>query len=314
MCLDTCFYKTEEMEQERMIEKEKFDATCVYMEVSEKNKEALRFLLDYQIELVLDDSFAMNSVDKGRGTRTCWKEMQELVTNIWTLLDTRRGTSFDMHFMSNGSLLGIRKREQIDDAFSKLHPSGSLNLMNDVLQNVLKKQRDLSYREGRLILVCTASNPESNTNRNEVSELKKILQSMGKNDYVTFISCTNNEKAVSFLSELGSESERVTVMKDFAREKGKCSDLTRGDYAAEALVRCLTSRKVSNFCVVMPTVQTKPEPKPQPPIYPNYGPYHYYPTYNTPQQIYYQPPLQQNQPTYYPPQYPQYTYGQCPFY
>jgi len=168
--------------QERMIEMEKFNAVCTYPEVSEKNKEALRFLIDYQVELILDDSNAMLGVDQGRGNKTCWKEMQDLVTTIWTLLDTRRSTSFDIHFMNNGSLLGVTKREEIDEAFSKFLSVGRLNPMTEVLKKVLKKPRDVSYEAGRLVLICTASNPDSNTGGDELTQLKKCLEGMDGKD------------------------------------------------------------------------------------------------------------------------------------
>jgi len=225
--------------QQRFINEYKFTQTCQHYEISGAFVQYLRSLINYKVVIIADDSGSMNSPTNYGEPR--WNELCRFIQTVFSLTEMIENSPLDVHFLNRGALLNVQQLAQITEAFCA-PPRGATPIV-PVLRHVLAQPYDESY-VGRIIIICTDGEPTDEQNRVNTAQLYNVLMCQRKrNDYVTFLACTDDDDAIAYLNRWDREIPRVDVIDDYPNEKkevlraqGRHFSFTFGEYVVKTLM------------------------------------------------------------------------------
>ena len=214
----------------------------------------LRALEGFEIVMILDDSTSMRTpiIDRDQknispfGTLpTRWDELKHIVSIVVDLASTLDPDGIDIYFLNRESLLRVTDSSQLNEAFSTL-PSGPSPLTR-VLREVLHLKRSHVYERKLLILIATDGSSTDANGQNDLNHMERVLRnerySLVDRIFITFIACTDDPQAISYLNRLDKKIPNVDVLDDYRSERaeilavqGKNFPFSYGDYVAKTLI------------------------------------------------------------------------------
>ena len=201
-------------------------------------------LQDYEIIIVCDDSGSMKTtVDNTERTR--WDELRSIVKIILEISVKFDSNGVDIYFLNRREYLKVKDPQTVDEAFTK-PPRGYTPLV-PVLEHIFKLPMTRRGADKKLLVfVATDGEPTDKDGNSMIPELKRLMVEARQSDttYVSFLLCTDDPKAVGYLTEWDRTMKNVDVTDDYETEKieiCKCQQnsdypFSYGDYIVKALV------------------------------------------------------------------------------
>ena len=213
-------------------------------DISPKMINYLLQLREYKIVIVCDDSGSMKTtVDNTERTR--WDELRSIVKIILEISVKFDSTGVDIYFLNRKNFLKVKDPQTVDQAFAK-SPSGYTPLI-PVLERIFKLP--MTHRDADkklLVFVATDGAPTDEQGEPVVPELERLMVETRQSDttYVSFLLCTDDPKAVGYLTKWDRTMKNVDVTDDYETQTAKIRECQRnksyqfsyGDYIVKALV------------------------------------------------------------------------------
>lgn len=225
--------------QQRVINEYKFAEICRHYEISGVFAEYVRSLINYKVVIIADDSGSMNTPTNYGEPR--WNELCRFISTVFSVTEMIENSPLDVYFLNRPSIINVQQLGQITEAFSS-KPQGPTPIV-PILRHILAEQYDPSYI-GRIIIICTDGEPTDEYNKVNTKQLYNVLMCQRKrNDYVSFLACTDDDSAIGYLNRWDVEIPRVDVIDDYPNEKkevqraqGRNFSFTFGEYVVKTLM------------------------------------------------------------------------------
>lgn len=225
--------------EQRFINEEKFRATCEHYEIDGIFVQHLRTLINYKLVIIADDSGSMNTLTNYGEAR--WSELCRFVQTVFSVTEAIENSPLDVYFLNRPSILNVQQLAQISDAFIP-KPKGPTPIV-PILQEILRQPYNSTY-SGRIIIICTDGEPTDVYNKVNVNQLYNVLLTQrSRNDYVSFLACTDDDSTIAYLNDWDVKIPRVDVIDDYPNEKkeviraqGRHFSFSFGDYVVKTLL------------------------------------------------------------------------------
>lgn len=232
--------KKESYIQQRFINEYKFTEICQKYEISGIFADYLRSLINYKVVIIADDSGSMNTFTNYGEPR--WNELCRFISTVFSVTEMIENSPLDVYFLNRPSIINVQQLNQIAEAFN-FPPKGATPIV-PVLRHVLSEQYDPSY-VGRIIIICTDGEPTDENNNRNIKQLYNVLMCQRKrNDFVSFLACTDDDDSIAYLNRWDVEIPRVDVIdddypnekKEVQRAQGRNFSFTFGEYVVKTLL------------------------------------------------------------------------------
>lgn len=225
--------------QQRFIDEYKFTEICRHYEINTLFATYLRELIKYKLVIIADDSGSMNTLTNYGEPR--WSELCRFVTTVFSVTETIENSPLDVYFLNRPSIIHVHQLCQITDSFAS-PPKGATPIV-PILTHILQQPYDSSY-EGRIVIICTDGEPTDTSGRVNTKQLYNVLMCQrSRNDYTTFLACTDDDDAIGYLNLWDREIPRVDVIDDYPNEKkevqraqGRQFSFSFGEYVVKTLM------------------------------------------------------------------------------
>lgn len=224
---------------QRFINEYKFTEICQHYEISGIFADHLRSLINYRVVIIADDSGSMNTLTTYGEPR--WNELCRFVTTVFSITEMIENSPLDVYFLNRPSIVNVQQLNQITEAFN-FKPKGATPIV-PILRHILSEPYDPSYA-GRIVIICTDGEPTDEQGRVNTKQLYNVLMCQRKrNDFVTFLACTDDDDAIGYLNRWDVEIPRLDVIDDYPNEKrevqraqGRHFSFTFGEYVVKTLM------------------------------------------------------------------------------
>lgn len=221
------------------IDEKRIEELSAKHEVSPRFQTYIRKLAEYKFVVVCDDSGSMNEMTNYNETR--WQELSRLVLLIFDILEFIRKGSVDVHFLNRGEIRGVSTRKQIEDYFID-PPKGGTPLF-PVMERIFRSPIPTGYK-GRITLIATDGEPCDSMGFSTKYLVKDLLlNNRKKNEFVTFLACTDDDDSIDYLNQWDKEMTRFDVVDDYLSERKQIREVQGesflfgyGDYIVKALL------------------------------------------------------------------------------
>lgn len=201
----------------------------------------LQALANCEIVVLCDDSGSMNTPLQHSG-QTRWDELKSIVNTVVDIAATMDANGVDVYFLNRDSAVNVTNAQSIRQIFNS--PPNGLTPLVPALRRILAAKRSLSYEKKLLILVATDGAPTNEQGQVDVASLEAVLrQERTPQTYVTFLACTDDLNAVSYLSNWDKSMPNLDVIDDYASERAEIQrtrggnfPFSNGDYVVKALL------------------------------------------------------------------------------
>ncbi|CAF1564170.1 unnamed protein product, partial [Didymodactylos carnosus] len=217
-------------------------------EINRQWEQRLRLLEDFEIILLCDDSGSMKST-LGNSSKTRWDELKQLVQIIVDISVVFDSNGVDVYFLNRKPLLSVTSTEQLNAVFAQA-PHGLTPLV-PILKQILRTKSPQAGDKKLLIFIATDGAPTDELGNTNVPVLEQLIRQerSSKTTYLTFLACTDDSDAVSYLANWDRTMEHVDVVDDYRSEKaqiqraqGSNYPFSYGDYIVKALLGSIDPR------------------------------------------------------------------------
>ncbi len=167
--------------------------------------ESLASSMNYNYELVLDDSYSM----KGSN----WRELKETIREVMQLILTFNGSA-RVRFLNHHKVTIVKNMAQVEELF-QTGPCGTTPF--EKVPTVMFECQSIEKKS--VVIVVTDGDPDEGMEG--LRAIMKLREESGwvEKCWLNFVMCTKNDKVVKFYNEAFDEGCRdVDVIDDYASE------------------------------------------------------------------------------------------------
>ncbi len=211
----------------------KFEQIASFYEISDYFAKKMLQLQEFDIVVINDDSYSMDTCLKAGGTR--WDE-QKNMAKIETDAATMDRDGIDHYFLNRGKFPNIKDAKQAEALFT--NTCGGTPLCR-TLRQVLNDKRGILNEKKLLIIIITDGQPES------IPDFKSILlnERMAGRVFTTIVACTDEDSTMDYLNGWDKEMKGLDVVDDYKSEmveilkkQGQDFPFSFGDYVVKTLL------------------------------------------------------------------------------
>jgi hypothetical protein len=213
----------------------KFEQIASFYEISDYFAQKLLQLKGFDIVIINDDSYSMDTSLKTGGTR--WDEQKNMAKIVTDIAATMDPDGIDHYFLNKGKFPNIMDAQQVESLFTGT--CGGTPLCR-TLRQVLADKRGILVQKKLLIIIITDGRPES------IADFKSILANErvpAGQVYTTIVACTDEESTMDYLNGWDQSIKRLDVVDDYQSEKvevlkkqGQDFPFSFGDYVVKTLL------------------------------------------------------------------------------
>lgn len=175
----------------------------------------LPILQNYKIIILADTAVTLNNVMKTGKSR--WYEVVKFMEATSDICNIINSNMLDIYLSNHPLPINISTRMDFKLAIGRISRlSNDPNSISSRLRDIL----NISYNNysGRIIVILT-DGELINTYLKEYRSIQRILtDSTQHTDYITFISCTDDQKCIQVLNDLSSQFPHVNVINSYMNE------------------------------------------------------------------------------------------------
>ncbi|CAF4224370.1 unnamed protein product [Rotaria sp. Silwood2] len=222
---------------------DRLQAIAAQYEINNTLAQRLNILQQFEIVVLCDDSGSMNTPVDGT-TRTRWDELRSIVQIVIEIATVFNSNGVDLHFLNRSSIPNVTDSRQVVESFSQ-RPDG-VTPLTQALRRIFQAAASKPRSDKRLLVfVATDGEPTDSNGNVEIQGLENLMRNerQANTTYVTFLSCTDDESSVAYLSQWDRTMMNVDVVDDYKTEReqvrrtrGYNYPFSFGDYVAKALL------------------------------------------------------------------------------